>query len=207
MKKVLCLFLAFTLISVAHSQNVGIGTNTPGAKLEVTGGAKVSDSVFIGGQLRIVSGSPGLGKVLTSDANGIATWAAPSTREYAYIYNTSAQLITSGNAITFNTNGPMSSGITHNTGTSFIFINTTGLYKIEFSVSASQANQIAMSVGGGRYGSATAGQQNTGFVIVNIVAGSVILLNNSGSSGSIILVTNTGGTLEAVNASIIITQL
>ena len=42
--------------------NVGIGTNTPGAKLEVAG------------QVKITGGTPGAGKVLTSDADGLATW-------------------------------------------------------------------------------------------------------------------------------------
>ena len=42
--------------------NVGIGTSTPGAKLEVVG------------QVKITGGSPGVGKVLLSDATGLATW-------------------------------------------------------------------------------------------------------------------------------------
>ena len=44
------------------SGNVGIGTITPGAKLEVAG------------QIKITGGAPALGKVLTSDANGLAAW-------------------------------------------------------------------------------------------------------------------------------------
>ncbi len=46
--------------------NVGIGTVTPGAKLEVAG------------QLKITGGSPGLGKVLTSDDSGVASWTTPA---------------------------------------------------------------------------------------------------------------------------------
>ncbi|MCE9538490.1 MAG: hypothetical protein K8R85_04625 [Bacteroidetes bacterium] len=42
--------------------NWGIGTPTPGAKLEVAG------------QVKITGGVPGDGKVLTSDAAGLATW-------------------------------------------------------------------------------------------------------------------------------------
>jgi hypothetical protein len=42
--------------------NVGIGTNAPSAKLEVNG------------QVKITGGSPGANKVLTSDANGLASW-------------------------------------------------------------------------------------------------------------------------------------
>ena len=47
--------------------SVGIGTASPGAKLEVAG------------QVKITGGSPGAGKVLTSDAAGLASWGTPST--------------------------------------------------------------------------------------------------------------------------------
>ncbi|MFA6255489.1 MAG: hypothetical protein WC675_05740 [Patescibacteria group bacterium] len=42
--------------------NVGIGTAAPAAKLDVNG------------QVKISGGSPGLNKILTSDASGLATW-------------------------------------------------------------------------------------------------------------------------------------
>lgn len=46
--------------------NVGIGTTNPGAKLDVAG------------QVKITGGTPGLGKVLTSDATGLASWQTPA---------------------------------------------------------------------------------------------------------------------------------
>ena len=46
--------------------NIGIGTSTPGAKLEIAG------------QVKITGGTPGAGKVLTSDAAGLATWQTPA---------------------------------------------------------------------------------------------------------------------------------
>jgi hypothetical protein len=46
--------------------NVGIGTTSPGAKLEVNG------------QVKITGGTPGAGKVLTSDASGLGSWETPT---------------------------------------------------------------------------------------------------------------------------------
>lgn len=54
---------------VNASGNVGIGTATPGAKLEVAG------------QVKITGGSPGAKKVLTSDATGLASWSTASSIE------------------------------------------------------------------------------------------------------------------------------
>jgi len=49
-------------IILGNTQNVGIGTSAPTAKLHV------------GGQIRIVDGTQQAGYVLTSDANGLASW-------------------------------------------------------------------------------------------------------------------------------------
>jgi hypothetical protein len=54
-------------ISINKStKNVGIGVYNASAKLEVDG------------QVKITGGSPAIGKVLTSDASGLATWETPS---------------------------------------------------------------------------------------------------------------------------------
>jgi endosialidase-like protein/trimeric autotransporter adhesin len=53
-------------LTVLKNGNTGIGTATPGAKLEVSG------------QVKITGGTPGAGKVLTSDAAGLATWTTPA---------------------------------------------------------------------------------------------------------------------------------
>ncbi len=52
-------------IGNTNSGNVGIGVATPTEKLEVNG------------QVKITGGSPGAGKVLTSDAAGVASWETP----------------------------------------------------------------------------------------------------------------------------------
>lgn len=46
--------------------NIGIGTKTPSAKLDIAGTIKIAD------------GTQGTGKVLTSDADGLASWVTPS---------------------------------------------------------------------------------------------------------------------------------
>ncbi|HLP54717.1 MAG TPA: hypothetical protein VK151_06800 [Fluviicola sp.] len=55
-------------IAIMPSGNVGVGTQTPAAKLDVNGRIRISD------------GSQGAGKVLTSDANGFATWKPAEVR-------------------------------------------------------------------------------------------------------------------------------
>ena len=49
---------------------VGIGTTSPSAKLDVVGAS--------GTTMRIADGNQAVGKVLTSDANGFASWQAAS---------------------------------------------------------------------------------------------------------------------------------
>ncbi|MEQ1552910.1 MAG: tail fiber domain-containing protein [Ferruginibacter sp.] len=50
---------------VVLNGKIGIGTSNPSTKLDITGNVKITD------------GSQGVGKVLTSDANGLASWATP----------------------------------------------------------------------------------------------------------------------------------
>ena len=88
----------------ATGGNVGIGTASPGAKLEVSG------------QIKITGGTPGAGKVLTSDASGLATWGTPSG---------SLPSGTSGQTLRNDGTGWVANSILFNNGTN-VGIGTTG---------------------------------------------------------------------------------
>lgn len=75
-------------LSIAQG-NVGIGTATPDNKLSVSGNVDISGNLGIGtnapnaklhvvGALKMVDGTQGAGKVLTSDATGLAKWTNPA---------------------------------------------------------------------------------------------------------------------------------
>lgn len=64
--KIIILIISWLVVCHAtNAQNVGLGTISPTAKLHVNG------------SLKITNGSQGEGKVLTSDAAGLATWKVP----------------------------------------------------------------------------------------------------------------------------------
>ena len=90
------------------NQRVGIGTKTPSSTLEV------------GGQVTITGGAPGLGKVLTSDANGLASWTTPGATPWSV----------SGNNI-FNTN-TANVGIGTNSPSVKLDVNSTSSYTARF---------------------------------------------------------------------------
>ncbi len=67
-----------TVVVVDASGNMGIGIATPAAKFDVDG------------KIKIHGGNPGDGKVLTSDADGLASWQTPATPDFAYLYLTAS---------------------------------------------------------------------------------------------------------------------
>lgn len=66
------------LLEVQNGGNVGIGTGSPAAKVEVAG------------QIKITGGNPGKDKVLTSDTTGLASWQPGTPSGAVMFFNLSA---------------------------------------------------------------------------------------------------------------------
>ena len=106
--------------SANTNNKVGIGTNTPDERLHVAGSVK------------IVDGTQGLGKVLTSDENGKASWKDPSSsKAFGEIYRTSNLNLPSG-AINFGTLGVSSNTTLSNNK---IEVLITGIYRVTYTIS------------------------------------------------------------------------
>ena len=69
MKKCLFSILSILITLSNYAQNVGINT---------TPSSPPTNTLDINGTLRVRGGTPGTGKVLTSDANGVGSWTTPS---------------------------------------------------------------------------------------------------------------------------------
>ena len=115
-------------------------------------------------------------------------------------------------AVDFDSNGVMSSGITHVPGSAGIALVNSGTYQVTFTVSGTAPNQIALFVNetvvpGSVYGSGAGTQQNTGAAIITVAAGDTITVRNHTSSAAIGLATAIGGTQANVNASVMIEKI
>ena len=107
----------------------------------------------------------------------------PRHAEYAYLYNTTARTIKSGEDFPFDYNGIISDGIIHNYGSPVIIIKRTGTYKITFNVVAdSSANQLNIVVNNRNmtyslYGN-TNNDSNFGQTLIQLREGDVLALRN-----------------------------
>jgi hypothetical protein len=132
--------------------------------------------------------------------------------QYAYIYNLAGETVPLEAAVNFDSNGVMSSGITHALGSSGITLVSSGTYDVTFTVSGTAPNQIALfvneaAVPGSIYGSGAGTQQNTGQTIIDVAAGAVLTVRNFTSSAALALATPIGGTQASTNASVTIEKL
>ena len=114
----------------------------------------------------------------------------------------------------FSDNGVGTAGFTHALGSAEMVVINSGDYKVTFSVSGAEPNQFALflngvPVAGSVYGSGAGTQQNNGQVIVTIGANDVLTLVNHTSASAVTLAAAPpiGGTVIAVNASMLIQKL
>jgi hypothetical protein len=132
--------------------------------------------------------------------------------QYAYVYNLAAQTVAIEAPVLFDANGAMTSGITHAAGTAGITLVNAGAYKVTFSASGTEVNQMALFangvvVPGTVYGSGAGTQQNTGQAIVTFGAGDVLTLRNHSSAAAVGLAAVVGGTQANTNASVVIEKV
>ena len=158
-----------------------------------------------------VAGSTGAtGSAGATGATGVTGTA--ELGEFAYIYNLGAQVVPIEADIVFDTNGILTTGITHAPGTSTILVTAAGTYKVSFSVSGVEPSQFAIFVdgilaAGTVYGSGAGTQQNFGQAILSLSAGDVLTVRNHSSAAAVTLQTLAGGTQTNVNASIVIERI
>jgi hypothetical protein len=139
--------------------------------------------------------------------------AGPSgLSEFGYVYNLAGRTVALEADVIFDSNGILTSGITHTPGTSQITLTSSGIYKVTFSISAVEPSQFTASlngvaIAGATYGSGAGTQQNNGQVIVAVLASDVLTIQNHSSAAATTLQAWAGGTEANVNASVVIEKL
>jgi|GEM_PF-1661200 len=156
--------------------NTGIGTLNPGAKLEVAG------------QVKITGGTPGTGKVLTSDANGLATWQNPGGG-LVLPYNTSATVDGSSVfRIQNNGNGDGITGVSNSPSTTTVYSGVTGLTANSIGSGVSGYALLNTGPSNGVYGNSPSSTGNGVFGMATSSTGTAcavkgVVLSNDGFSG------------------------
>jgi hypothetical protein len=112
---------------------VGIGTTTPEAQLDIVGSLKITD------------GTQAVGRVLTSDANGLATWQPAGTGSGWVLSGTSGT--TDGNLLTLPATGD--------------FVGTTDATPLNFRVDNIESGRISADDNGGTYFGFRAGERES----------------------------------------------
>ncbi len=162
------------ILGDVNQTNVGIGTSTPSEKLEVNGSIKITD------------GTQGAGKVLTSDANGKASWVAPPDVKYfAEIRKSSTTNLDQYNYIPFGTTD-FQHGITAGSN-NFQIQNQPGIYRVSFKLMIQKTGGNSQNI---KFFLAK------GYSSTNLVAGSEVYANVSNGE----IITISGEKLVQLNA-------
>ncbi|MBG9374962.1 hypothetical protein I5907_01845 [Panacibacter sp. DH6] len=168
--------------------NLGLGVQTAAAKLDVVGTVKITD------------GTQGVGKVLTSDANGVASWQIPTggggisgtgTAGNLAFWTGTTSLGTNANLFWNNTNGRL--GIGTATPVNKLDVSGTGGIRVSTTNPGSgTADWIA-----GNYG-ATTGDR---VVMGNLLGKATIGAHNNALSAWAPLIINQGGGNVAIGTA------
>ncbi len=132
--------------------------------------------------------------------------------QYAYVYNLTARTVPINADVIFDSNGVATAGITHALGTAEIVLVNAGDYKVTYSVSGTETNQMALFVNGVLapgtiYGAGAGTQHNTGLAILTVGAGASLSLRNHGSAAAVGLASAVGGTQPNTNAAVTLEKL
>ena len=119
--------------------------------------------------------------------------------EFAYIYDDTAQVVASGGDVTFSSNGPMSSGMTHIPTQAGITVNISGTYFVYYYASDAPSVLFDIAVNGGALPeTGYSGTLNKRMgVLIQLNAGDVVTLHNSSGGPTTLL--NTAGQSAALS--------
>jgi hypothetical protein len=120
-------------------KKVGIGISSPDSTLDlngnliVRGGARIGSDFKVQGNVNLSSGNPGIGKVLTSDADGNASWQSSIGGNLNSGFSATLNTVTvpSGEITKINLLGTFDDGSNFNPGTSEYTAPSSGLYRFD----------------------------------------------------------------------------
>lgn len=167
----------------------------------------VSGNASIGGNLA-VGGNETIAGNLT--VNGTITGAGLNLA-YGYVYNTAAQVIAVGTAVTFATNGPLLD-VTHTAGSGSVTVTEAGTYMVQYMVAGVLLNQFEIFVTGVAapstvYGTGVGASETIGFALLTLAAGDVLTLVNTSALPITLSVNLGGGSATSLNASMLVSRI